>query len=268
MVRKIALLMLVIYIAGCSVVPVTGRKQLALVPSSQILPLSFDSYRQLLKENKLSTNSTETNMVKNAGVRIKNAVETFMRDQKLEAQIKDFQWEFNLLESPQVNAFCMPGGKVAFYSGIMPVCRDEAGVAVVMGHEVAHAIANHGGERMSQGLIQQFGGVALAIALNEKPQETQQLAMAAYGVGSTVLGVLPFSRLHESEADKMGLIFMAMAGYNPEEAPVFWERMAAQSKGGAPPQFLSTHPAPDTRIKDLRSYMPKALKYYNKKNKT
>lgn len=264
MIRKLSIL-LALYLVGCSVVPVTGRKQISLVPNSQILPLSFDSYKQVLKENKLSTNQAETNMVKNVGVRIKQAVETFMREQKLESQIKDFQWEFNLLESQQVNAFCMPGGKVAFYSGIMPICKDEAGVAVVMGHEVAHAIANHGGERMSQGLIQQFGGVALAVALNEKPQETQQLALAAYGVGSTVLGVLPFSRLHETEADKMGLIFMAMAGYNPQEAPAFWERMAAKSKGGAPPQFLSTHPNHDTRIKDLQDFMPKAMKYYNKK---
>jgi predicted Zn-dependent protease len=264
MIRKVIIL-LALYMAGCSVVPVTGRKQISLVPNSQILPLSFDSYKQVLKENKLSTNQAETNMVKNVGVRIKGAVETFMREQKLEDQIKDFQWEFNLLESPQVNAFCMPGGKVAFYNGIMPICKDETGVAVVMGHEVAHAIANHGGERMSQALVQQFGGVALAVALNEKPSETQQLALAAYGVGSTVFGVLPFSRLHESEADKMGLIFMAMAGYNPQEAPAFWERMAAQSKGGAPPQFLSTHPAPDTRIKDLQNFMPKARKYYTKR---
>lgn len=263
MIRKVIIL-LTIYMAGCTTVPVTGRKQLALVPNSQILPLSFDSYKQVLKENKLSTNQAETNMVKNVGVRIKGAVETFMREQKLEDQLKGFDWEFNLLESPQVNAFCMPGGKVAFYSGIMPICKDETGVAVVMGHEVAHAIANHGGERMSQGLVQQFGGVAIAVALSEKPKETQQLAMAAYGVGSTVFGILPYSRLHETEADKMGLIFMALAGYNPEAAPAFWERMAAQSKGGAPPQFLSTHPSHDTRINDLKKYMPTAMKYYNR----
>lgn len=265
MIRKVILALIVVYVAGCSTVPVTGRRQLDLVPSSQLLSLSFDSYKQVIKENKLSTNQTETNMVKNVGVRIKGAVETFMKEQKLESELKNFQWEFNLLESKTVNAFCMPGGKVAFYSGIMPICKDETGVAVVMGHEVAHAIANHGGERMSQGLMQQFGGVAVAVALSEKPKETQQLAMAAYGVGSTVLGILPYSRLHESEADKMGLIFMALAGYNPEEAPAFWERMAKESKGGAPPEFLSTHPAHDTRIKDLKDYMPKALKYYNRK---
>jgi predicted Zn-dependent protease len=147
----------------------------------------------------------------------------------------------------------------------MPICKDETGIAVVMGHEVAHAIANHGGERMSQGLIQQFGGMAISVALQEKPKETQQLAMAAYGAGSTVLGILPYSRLHESEADKMGLIFMAMAGYNPQEAPVFWERMSSMNKGKTPPEFLSTHPADETRIKDLKNAMPEALNYYTKK---
>lgn len=254
--------MTIAYLAGCSVVPITGRKQLDLVPNSQLLTLSFDSYKQVLKENKISTDQRETNMVKNVGVRIKNAVETFMRNQKLQDQLNGFEWEFNLLESPTVNAFCMPGGKVAFYSGIMPICKDETGVAVVMGHEVAHAIANHGGERMSQGLIQQLGGVAIAVALNEKPQETQQLAMAAYGVGSTLFGILPYSRLQESEADKLGLVFMAMAGYNPQEAPAFWQRMEAQSQGAQPPQFLSTHPSHETRIKDLNNFMPKAMKYY------
>lgn len=263
--RKIILILLTVYMASCSTVPITGRKQLDLVPNSQLLTLSFDSYKQVLKENKLSTNQAETNMVKNVGVRIKGAVEKFMQEQKLESQLKDFAWEFNLLESPTVNAFCMPGGKVAFYSGIIPICQDETGIAVVMGHEVAHAIANHGGERMSQGLVQQFGGVAIAVALNEKPKETQQLALAAYGIGSTVLGILPYSRLQESEADKLGLIFMAMAGYDPQQAPIFWERMSASSKGSAPPEFLSTHPSNTTRIKDLKDFMPKALKYYNKK---
>jgi predicted Zn-dependent protease len=262
--RRILLILLTIYMAGCSTVPITGRKQIDLVSNSQLLTLSFDSYKQVLKENKLSTNQNDINMVKNVGVRIKGAVEKFMTEQKLDSQLKDFAWEFNLLESPTVNAFCMPGGKVAFYSGIIPICKDETGIAVVMGHEVAHAIANHGGERMSQGLVQQFGGVAFTAALNEKPQETQQLALAAYGVGSNVLGILPYSRLQESEADKLGLVFMAMAGYDPQQAPTFWERMSASSKGSATPEFLSTHPATSTRIKDLKDYMPKAMKFYNR----
>lgn len=249
---------------SCTTVPVTGRKQLDLIPASQIMSLSYDSYKQVLKENKLSTNAAWTSMVKNSGSRIQRAVETYMAQNKMKDQLKGFQWEFNLLESEAVNAFCMPGGKVAFYTGIMPLCQDEVGVAVVMGHEVAHAIANHGGERMSQGLIQQMGGVALSVALKEKPESTQALAMAAYGVGTTVGGILPFSRLHESEADKLGIIFMAMAGYDPREAPKFWQRMASMNKGNKPPEFLSTHPSDQTRINELNKAMPEALKHYKK----
>lgn len=249
---------------SCSTVPVTGRRQLDLIPASQLMTLSFDSYKQVMKENKLSSNVAWTNMVKNCGSRIQRAVESYMTQNKLKSQLSGFQWEFNLIESETVNAFCMPGGKVAFYTGIMPLCQDETGVAVVMGHEVAHAIANHGGERMSQGLIQQMGGVALSVALKDKPESTQALAMAAYGVGTTVGGVLPFSRLHETEADKLGIIFMAMAGYDPREAPKFWQRMAALNKGNKPPEFLSTHPSDQTRISNLNNAMPEALKYYKK----
>ncbi len=265
MIRNISFLLLLFSLSRCSTVPVTGRKQLDFIPNSELLSLSFDSYKQVLKDNKVSTNQQQSAMVKNVGLKIKDAVERYMKQNNLEAELKSFSWEFNLLESENVNAFCMPGGKVAFYTGIMPICQDETGVAVVMGHEVAHAIANHGGERMSQGLIQQFGGVAISVALQEKPKETQQLAMAAYGAGSTVFGILPYSRLHESEADKMGLVFMAMAGFNPQEAPVFWVRMSEMSKGKNPPEFLSTHPSNEKRIQDLKNYMPKALKYYNKK---
>ena len=178
--------------------------------------------------------------------------------------LKGFQWEFNTVESEEANAFCMPGGKVVFYTGILPICQDEAGVAVVMGHEVAHAIAKHGNERMSQGLVQQFGGVALSVALSDKPAQTQQLFQTAYGVGSQVGVMLPFSRLQESEADELGLIFMAMAGYDPHEAPKFWERMSAKSSGGAPPEFLSTHPSHETRIRKLNKAIPKAMEYYKK----
>lgn len=246
----------------CIKVPITGRRQLDLVPASQVISLSFDGYKQVLKDNKLSTNVAQTQMVKNVGARIQRAVEQYMAQHNLKSTLNGFQWEFNLLESPTVNAFCMPGGKVAFYTGIMPICKDESGIAVVMGHEVAHAIANHGGERMSQGLIQQMGGVAIAVALKDKPGTTQQLAMSAYGAGSTVFGILPYSRLHESEADRLGLVFMAMAGYDPHEAPKFWERMTAMSKGQKPPEMLSTHPSDATRIQDLNKEMPEAMKYY------
>ena len=260
--RLFFLIAAVILIGNCTTVPITGRRQLDLVPASQVITLSFDGYKQVLKDNKLSTNMEQTKIVKNVGLRIQHAVETYMAQHNLKDNLNGFQWEFNLLESPTVNAFCMPGGKVAFYTGIMPICKDEIGVAVVMGHEVAHAIANHGGERMSQGLIQQMGGVAIAVALKDKPGTTQQLAMSAYGAGSTVFGILPYSRLHESEADRLGLIFMAMAGYDPHEAPKFWERMASLSKGKTQPELLSTHPSDATRIQDLNKEVPEAMKYY------
>lgn len=261
---NISLFIAIIVINSCTTVPLTGRRQLDLIPASEVMSLSFTNYDSLLKTSKLSTNGAQTKMIKNCGTRIQKAVETYMAQNNLSSHLDGFKWEFNLIESNTVNAFCMPGGKVAFYTGIMPICQNEIGVAVVMGHEVAHAIANHGGERMSQGLIQQMGGAALSVALKEKPEATQQLALSAYGVGSNVLGILPYSRLHESEADKLGLIFMAMAGYDPQEAPKFWQRMSSLSGGKTTPEFLSTHPSDQTRINDLNKAMPEALKYYKK----
>jgi predicted Zn-dependent protease len=203
-------------------------------------------------------------MVKGVGLKIQKAVEEYMAQNNWSGQLEGYAWEFNLIEDDIVNAWCMPGGKVVFYTGIMPICQDETGVAVVMGHEVAHAIANHGAERMSQGLVQQMGGQALSVALSSKPAETQALYNAAYGIASNYGAMLPFSRLHESEADKMGLIFMAMAGFDPQEAPKFWERMQKKSGGAAPPEFLSTHPSHESRIKDLNAQIPEAMKYYKK----
>ncbi|MBK6263903.1 M48 family metallopeptidase [Marivirga sp. S37H4] len=251
---------------ACNKVPLSNRSQLSLVPKSQLMASSFSSYDQVLSESKLSNNTQQVQMIRNVGNKIKVAVEKYLADNNKSDIIEDFEWEFNLIQEDVVNAWCMPGGKVAFYTGILPVCQDEEGIAVVMGHEVAHAVARHGGERMSQALIQQLGGVALSVALREQPEQTQALAMAAYTGGSTVLGVLPFSRLHESEADRLGLTFMAMAGYNPEAAPEFWKRMQAKS-AGSPPEFLSTHPSGDTRIKDLNKWMPEANKYYQKASK-
>lgn len=248
----------------CSKVPLSGRRQLNLIPSSEINSLSVTSYQTFLSENKVISGTTQSNMVTTVGLKIKVAVEKYMADNKMADQLEGFQWEFNTVESSEVNAFCMPGGKVVFYTGILPICEDEAGVAVVMGHEVAHAIAKHGNERMSQGLVQQFGGAALSVALANKPAQTQQLFQTAYGVGSQVGVMLPFSRLQESEADDLGLIFMAMAGYDPHEAPKFWERMSAKSGGAAPPEFMSTHPSHETRIKKLNAAIPKAMEYYKK----
>jgi predicted Zn-dependent protease len=201
-------------------------------------------------------------MVKQVGFNIQKAVERFMAQQNLSSRLNGYTWEFNLVQDKHKNAWCMPGGKVVFYTGILPVTQTEAGIAVVMGHEIAHAVAEHGNERMSQSLIAELGGVALSEAVKSEPAQTQQLWMAAYGLGATVGVLLPFSRTQESESDRLGLIFMAMAGYNPQEAVNFWKRMAAQKGGNAPPEFLSTHPADNTRIKDLQNEIPEAMKYY------
>lgn len=265
MLRKAIILLtgaLIIY--ACATVPVTGRRQLAMVSNAEIMPMANDQYRQVLLESKLSTDQAQAAMVKNVGVKIQKAVERYMTDKGLSSELNGFQWEFNLIDDPKtVNAWCMPGGKVAFYTGIMPICKDEAGVAVVMGHEVAHAIANHGRERMSQGLLANGLLGTVSGALGQNPTLTQQVFMQAVGVG-TQIGMLKFSRQHESEADKIGLIFMSMAGYDPNEAPKFWERMSSMSGGGAPPEWLSTHPSHDTRIKDLNAAIPEAMQYYKK----
>ncbi|HBH21851.1 MAG TPA: peptidase M48 [Cytophagales bacterium] len=252
--------MLMIY--SCATVPVTGRSQLSLISNSEILPMSFSQYEQVMDSSKLSDDKEKVQMIKTVGNRIQLAVEEFMREKGHSDELNGYEWEFNLIDADVANAWCMPGGKVAFYTGILPICKDETGVAVVMGHEVAHAIANHGRERMSQGLVQQMGGVALSVALDEQPEQTQALFGQAYAIGSSVGVMLPFSRLHESEADKLGLYFMALAGYDPNEAPKFWERMKAASGGQAPPEFLSTHPSNETRINDLKAEIPKAMEYY------
>lgn len=254
---------LLIVVDSCSTVPLTGRRQLSLVPSSEIHSMSFQQYNEVISESKLSNNQQWTNMVNTVGRDISQAVEAYMREIGEEDRIEGFRWEFNLLAEDIVNAWAMPGGKVAFYEGIMPIARNETGVAVVMGHEIAHAIARHGAERMSIGLAQQGLGTTLSLALQNQPQATQQLAMAAFGLGSQVGVQLPYSREHESEADRLGLIFMAKAGYDPREAPRFWQRMQQKEGGGAqPPEFLSTHPHPDTRIRKLNKYMSEALPHY------
>lgn len=247
----------------CSTVPITGRSQLSLVSASEMNAMSFQQYDEFLKQSKLSSNKVEVDMVKRIGVRIQNAVETYFAEKKMLDQLNGYQWEFNLVESDEVNAWAMPGGKVVVYTGILPLTKDETGLAVVMGHEIAHAIAQHGAERMSQGLLQQLGGMALSVALQNEPEITQNLFLTAYGVGTTLGVILPFSRTHESEADRLGLIFMAMAGYNPSAAADFWTRMAQQG-GAKPPEWLSTHPSDETRIADIKKHLPEALSYYNK----
>jgi len=248
----------------CSSVPLTGRSQLNMIPSSEMLTMSFQQYDQFLKESKVITNTAEVSMVKQTGAKIQNAVERYMSENKLSDRLEGYNWDFNLVEDDQVNAWCMPGGKVVVYTGILPVTQDETGLAVVMGHEIAHAIAEHGNERMSQQLLQQVGAVGLMVAMQDEPAETQALWLSVYGVGTTVGIMLPYSRTHESEADHLGLIFMAMAGYDPHAAPEFWKRMAASKQGGSPPEFLSTHPSDQTRIEDITSWIPEAMKYYKK----
>ena len=251
-----------VYFISCSTVPLTGRKQLNIIPNSTILSMSFQQYGEFLNSNKLSANQAQTQMIKNVGRKIQGAVEKYFADNNLSDNLKGYSWDFNLIESNEVNAWCMPGGKVVFYTGILPITKDEAGVAVVMGHEVAHAIAEHGSERMSQGLITELGGMALSKALESEPETTKALWLTAFGLGAQIGVILPFSRLHESEADHLGLIFMAMAGYNPNQAVSFWERMAAQKGGQAPPEFLSTHPSDASRIQKIKEELPEAMKYY------
>jgi predicted Zn-dependent protease len=249
---------------GCAKVALTGREQLSLVSNSEIIPMSNQQYKDVLKQGPLSTNQEQTAMVKRVGVRIQKAVEDFMATKGLSSELNGFAWEFNLIDDPKTaNAWCMPGGKVAFYTGILPICKDESGIAVVMGHEVAHAIANHGRERMSQQMLEQLGLQTLGAAMGQNPTLTQQLLMQAVGAGTSI-GMLKFSRDQESEADHIGLIFLAMAGYDPNVAPAFWERMISMGGGQQPPEFLSTHPSHDTRIHDLKKWIPEAEKYAKK----
>lgn len=249
---------------ACASVAVTGRKQLSLVPNDQIIGMSKEQYAKVLAESKINTNAQQAEMVKRVGLKIQKAVEQYMADKGRTNDLAGFEWEFNLIQDDKtVNAWCMPGGKVAFYTAIMPICADENGVAVVMGHEVAHAIANHGAERMSQQMAAQMGLNVLSSAMGQNPTATKDIFMQAVGMGTNI-GMLKFSRSHESEADHMGLIFMAMAGYDPAGAPKFWERMSTLSGGQQPPEFMSTHPSHDTRIKDLQGWIPEAMKYYKK----
>jgi predicted Zn-dependent protease len=247
----------------CSLVPLTGRRQLSLVSDADMISTSFVQYDQFLKENKLSSNTAQTNMVKGVGRRIQNAVTTYFAQHNLSQDLGGYAWEFNLIESKEVNAWCMPGGKVVVYSGILPVTQNETGLAVVMGHEIAHAAAKHSNERMSQALVEQLGGQTLAAALKQKPQQTQDLLMSLFGVGVQIGAILPYSRVQESEADHLGLIFMAMAGYDPNGAIEFWQRMS-ESAGAQPIEFLSTHPSDANRIKKIKSEIPEAMKYYKK----
>jgi len=262
---KAAFIALLLLLVGCSTVPVTGRKSLNILPDSELLSMSLQQYNDVLKKSKLSNDPAKVHMVKRVGERIASATEQFFKEKGMESEIKNYKWEFSLIEDDSVaNAWCMPGGKVAVYTGILPITQNDTGLAVVMGHEISHAIAKHGNERMSQQLLAQLGAVGLSAALSSNPGATSDIFMAAYGLGANVGVLLPYSRVQESEADQIGLILMAKAGYDPREAVPFWKRM--NEKGGSrPPEFLSTHPAPETRIKEIEAEIPEAMKYYKGK---
>lgn len=245
-----------------STVPITGRKQHLLVSDEQVLSLSNQQYQEYMKTAKLSTNSANTAMVKRVGQRLANAVMTYLNANGLGNEASEYQWEFNLVQDKNVNAFCMPGGKIVVYDGLLPVTRDEASLAIVLGHEIAHAVAKHSAERLSNQVRQQYGSQILGTVLSGAGAgtELQQISSTVFGIGSSI-GSAAYSRKQESEADHLGLIFAAMAGYNPEGAVAFWQRMSASTGGGSSSLF-SDHPSDATRIQDIQKWMPEALKYY------
>jgi predicted Zn-dependent protease len=249
---------------ACSKNSITGRNQLKLLPESELQAMGAQQYQQFLSENRPVSPSADRDaeMVRRVGQRLTAAITTYYNQKGLSEQLQGYNWEYNLVNNKEANAWCMPGGKIVVYSGLLPITQNEAALAVVIGHEISHALFQHGNERMSQGLIQQGIGTALSVAVSSKPAETQNLFLQAYGIGSTVFGTLPFSRTDESEADHWGLNFAAMAGYNPNEGLALWQRMAAASNGSKPPEFLSDHPSDDRRIRDIQKWMPEAMKYY------
>jgi predicted Zn-dependent protease len=265
MIRKIiSFVVLAGLVIGCSKNPLTGKSQFTLFKESEMQTMATQQYQQFLSSNKVvaTAGNKDAEMVRRVGQRITKAVEEYYAEKGMADKLAGFKWEYNLVDSKEVNAWCMPGGKIVVYTGLLPISQNEAALAVVMGHEVSHALLQHGNQRMSQQLGAQVVGTGLQVALSNKPAETQNAYMAAFGIGSQVGVLLPFSRKQESEADEYGLYFAAMAGYNPEEAIPLWERMEKASSGQKPPEFLSTHPSEGRRIDQLKQLMPKALKYY------
>ncbi|WP_052184140.1 M48 family metallopeptidase [Psychroserpens sp. Hel_I_66] len=254
--NKIVAVGVIALFLSCTTNPFTGNKTLALVPNSQLFPTAFAQYDQFLTENNVVTGTADAEMIKRVGQRIAVAAERWLNANGHQNYLEGYKWEYNLVNDPTVNAWCMPGGKIVFYTGILPIAQNETGVAAIMGHEVAHALANHGQQRMSAGMLQQLGAVAGNVAI--KDEQTRGLFNQAYGIGSQVGVMLPFSRSHETQSDEIGLYLMAIAGYNPSEAAELWKRMKANSGGQAPPEFLSTHPSNDTRINNLTQWASKA----------
>ncbi|OCA72646.1 peptidase M48 [Chryseobacterium contaminans] len=246
-------------VAACTTNPITGRSSLQLANNSEILTMSAQEYKTTLSKGKLITGTADAKRVVNVGNRIKNAAERYYQSIGRSADLANYSWEFALLQSNELNAWCMPGGKVAVYTGILPITKDDNGLAVVMGHEVSHALAGHGNERISQAMMAQYGGAILGGAISNA--QWASVFQKVYPIGSQV-ALLKYGRGQESEADEMGLYLMSMAGYDPRAAIPFWNRMEAASSGARQPEFLSTHPSPETRISDINKDLPKALEYY------
>jgi predicted Zn-dependent protease len=256
-------LVAIILLNACGTVSLTGRKQMLLVSDTEVLSSSLTQYSEFMKDAKLSTNAKGTAMVVRVGKNIAAATEAYLKSVGLESEIKNFSWEFHLVQSADVNAFCMPGGKIVVYDGILPYTSSDEELAAVLGHEVAHAVAKHSNERMSQQILAAYGGAILEQAVNGRSSVTKELAGTVYGLGAQYAVMLPFSRKHELEADHMGLIFMAMAGYKPEAAITFWEKMA-QAGGAGIPEFMSTHPNDSHRVQEIKKNLPEAMTYYKK----
>ena len=261
--KTISILVLAILLSSCSSVLLTGRKQLLLVSDAEVLTSSFQSYKQFIDSVPASKDKVNTALVKKVGKNMSTVVENYLKSTGLEAEIANFAWEFNLVKDTSVNAFCMPGGKVVVFEGILPITKNETGLAVVMGHEIAHAIAKHSNERMSQQMLLQYGATFTDVLLVDKPAATRNTINTIYGIGAQYGVMLPYSRKHEYEADRLGLIFLAMAGYNPNESISFWERMAAKGSN-TPLEFMSTHPSDANRIAKLKELLPEAMQYYKK----
>lgn len=249
--------------SSCATVPISGRRQVRLLPEDMLVNMAVANYQGFMANHTVvPVSDPRARMVTEVGSNISSAVVDYFQETGQARRVRDFDWEFTLVESDQVNAWAMPGGKVAVYTGILDLTRDADGLAVVLSHEIAHVVAQHGNERMSQHLLLTLGAVGLDVALRDHPRETQDIFMMAYGVGGT-LGTLAYSRQHEYEADALGMTFMAMAGYDPGHAITFWERMMQYSGGSGVPAFLSTHPSNKNRIKAARDFLPEAMTYFN-----
>ena len=247
---------------SCTTVPISGRQQFTMIPQRNMVSMGGEQYEAFLEEHEVIEDTEEAAMVERVGQNLAAAVTEYFSRAGMAGQAVNFDWEFNLIKEDTINAWCLPGGKITVYAGILPVTKTETGLAVVMAHEIAHAVAQHGNERMTQSLLLQVGGVALNEALENKPQATRNLWQNIYGYGSTYGVIYPYSRMHEKEADRLGLRFMAMAGYNPEKAVDFWQRMKKEKDASSPPAFLSTHPTDDQRIEYVRQYIPSVMPYY------